>query len=175
MKIKIILFVTFLLFSTDLYSNDIKIETNVNNKKLDFMIGDKIEVNYFLTYPNNLKLILPNIYSQFNNFEILDYSFDTVNNIFTIIFTSYEFGDFEIPALIFNFEDTISSRIFVKSSENFIINIDSIHLGQNPQLKEISYEKLPENELNYFLLFTVISFLIFFSFLLFKIFKNKKR
>jgi len=174
MKLVFILFIIFIFFTNFLYSSEIKIATTVNNQKSYFTIGDRIEINYHLIYDSQLKLIEPNIYSHFSNFEILDYLFDSLRTNFRITLTSFEFGDFEIPPITFNFVDTVTNRIYTRLSDCINIKIDSILLSKNSTLKEIENKNLPEYELNYILIFGLILFFAIFSFLLVKFFNSKR-
>jgi hypothetical protein len=165
---------TNILYSEDKISNDIRIETTVINPQTPFVIGDRIELNYHLIYASNLKLIEPDILNWFDDFEILDYFIDTSRSNFRITLISFEFGDFEIPLLTFNFEDTITNKIYTKVSDCISIKIDNIFLEENPNLKEIQTKNLQEYELNYIMLFGLILFIAVFSFLLSKIIRSRK-
>jgi len=166
--------IIFVFFINALHSEDIRIETTVHNPKSSFTIGDKIKLNYHLIYDSNLKLIQPNVYSEFSNFEIMDYSLDFSRTNFRVTLTSFEFGDFEIPSIVFYFEDTVTNRVYTRVSDCISIKIDTIFLTKNPVLKEISNKKLLEYELNYILLFSLILFLSIIFFLLFKTVKNNR-
>ena len=164
-----IVFVTLIFFQFPLYSNEIRIEATVANPQTSFTIGDKIELNYRLTYAPELKLIKPDIFSWFSNFEILDYSIDSSWSNFTVTLITFETGDFEIPAITFNFEDTITSKIYTVASDCINLKIADITLDENPALKDIPQKKLQEYQFNYILLIGLILLFAAFIFLLYKI------
>ena len=136
-------------------NDEILLNSTISGEK--FLLGDKIELKFILAYPPNMKFIEQNISENLGNLEVFSTSIiDTndlirpknKNTIFTIILIGFDEGIFTIPPLTFIFEDINTNRIFTKISEEFQITIETINLGENPQLKEIPVKFLPEKEIN---------------------------
>lgn len=105
---------------------------------------------------------MPIFNEDFGTFEVVDYKYDTNLNIFNLCLRTFEVGQLDIPKLVFSFEINNSDRLFTKTSESAFVYVLEPELELEPELKNIPFELLPENSLNYtnILFFSLLFFIV---------------
>ena len=95
-------------------TNTATIDIELHIKDTTYEIGDKIVLEYVLSFDNGKRFIVPDVTNSFPDFEVLNTNYDSTNLTFFVNIISFDTGNFVLPSIPFVFEDINSRELYTR-------------------------------------------------------------